>query len=744
MKKYLMRWMLVIPMSLLSCLLWGQEYIKGQVVTINPETEKEEGVPGAKVKWKNNDHAVISDVNGIFKLHVHDLPDTLVMSSVGMETMYFEVAEIGEDFKINLKLATMLKGVEVYGKNLGKHIDLKDPFGVEQIGQDELRKAACCNLSESFETNASVDVNITDAVSGAKKIQMLGLDGIYTQLQWENIPLVRGLSTSYGLSFTPGTWIESIQITKGTGSVVNGYETMAGLINLRLKQPFDSERLYVNVYGNRFSRSEINVHGSQKINEKWTTMTFVHGSNQFQSSDVNKDGFRDQPAGLILAGMNRWKYQGKNFETAFGIKGTYVSRIGGSMAYDPESTPAAPVWGASFETRHAELFAKTGFFLKNRPQGSIGIVQQGKYHDMMNAFGNIEYLGTQKKYYINGIYSDIIGNTNHNIKTGLSFILDDYSQSYNDSLFLKTEIVPGAFLEYTYNHLDKFIVVAGMRADYHNLFGGLYSPRLHMKWNPGKKSAFRLSVGRGYRVPNPYADYTSLMASNRQWVVNQNIRPEDAISSGFTYIQKFLIGDLISSFSIDYFYTHFNDQLITDMDVSPNELHVYNTNGTSYSHAVQAELNLEPLKGFNIRSAFKFYDVRAEFNGVLQQKAFVPRYRVLLNTGYTTRNKKWMFDVTANWVGKKRLPSTASNPLPYQRANESEDYWLLNSQLTYNFKRFSFYVGSENSLNVIQENAIISVDDPFGAYFDATQIWAPISGFNIYAGLHFSIKHKKK
>jgi outer membrane cobalamin receptor len=738
--------LLIFSFLFLSPNIFGQEkehVVKGKVVTINQEGE-EEAVPSAKIKWKKNPNVTLSKKDGSFEIKNDNLPDTLFIKFVGFDLQSYEVTQSDIFYTINLKQGNMLDGVVVKAKNMGHFIDLKDPFNIETIGNDELRKAACCNLSESFETNASVDVNITDAISGAKKIQMLGLDGIYTQLQWENIPLVRGLSTSYGLSFTPGTWIESIQITKGTGSVVNGYESMAGLINLELKKPKESERLYINLYGNRFSRAEINVHGAQQLNDKWSTMTFIHASNQFTETDYNKDGFKDLPIGFLGAAMHRWEYHGKNFETRFGLKGTYSNKYGGETGFNGSTDPADLEWGASFETQHLEAFGKTGFFLKNRPQGSIGLVSQLKYHDMKNVFGNTEYKGTQKKLYFNSIYSDIIGNTNHNFKTGLSMLVDDYNQSYNDSSFLKTEIVPGAFFEYTYNRLDKFILVAGFRGDYHNLFGPLVSPRVHAKWNMNPKSALRLSVGRGYRVPNPYADYTSQMASNRIWVVDQNLVPEDGISSGITYSQKFLTNNNVSSITFDYFYTHFFNQVVTDMDISPSEIHIYNSNAQSFSHSLQVELAIKPVKGLEFRTAFKYYDVQAEFNGELQQKAFVPKFRVLANAGYTTRNKKWSFDLTGNWVGKKRLPSTATNPLEYRRADESVDYWLLNSQVTYNRKRISFYIGGENLLNVIQNNAIISADQPFGQYFDATQIWAPVNGMNIYAGLHFSIDQKKK
>jgi outer membrane receptor for ferrienterochelin and colicins len=716
--------------------------VKGKVISINNKG-KEIPLPGAKVRWVNDPNVAVSNVSGDFEIEIKLLPDSLTISFIGYQPIKMLITDTNQVYTFNMKEGKILDGVVVIGENRGKSMDLINPIGVERIGEGELRKAACCNLSESFETNASVDVNMTDAVSGAKKIQMLGLDGVYTQLQWENIPLVRGLSTSYGLSFTPGTWIESIQITKGTGSVVNGYESMAGLINLELKKPNESERLYVNLYGNKFSRGELNVHGAKVINKKWSTMSFIHGSNQFLETDVNKDGFRDMPIGYIIAGMNRWSYEGENMEAKFGIKLTYADKQGGQIGSSQNDLPNQ-AWYADFKTQHVELFSKTGFFLKNRPQGSIGLIGQGKYHHMRNSFGNTVYEGTQRKIYLNAMYGDIIANSNHNIKTGVSFILDDYDQSYKDSTFLKTEIVPGAFAEYTYNFLDKFILVAGLRGDYHNLYGPLVAPRLHAKYNFSKLNALRISIGRGYRVPNPYADYNSLMASNRVWKVNPDIQAEDGISSGITFTQKFLTNGQVSTLTVDYFYTHFLNQLIVDMDVDPNEIHIYNTNATSFSHSFQAELNIKPNKVFDLRAAFKYYNVQATYNDSLQQKAFVPKFRALFNVGFNSRNKKWMIDLTGNWVGQKRLPLTNSNPPEFQRADVSNTFWLVHSQVTYNFRRFSVYLGGENLLNVIQKDAIIAANDPFGTYFDATQIWAPINGVNIYAGIHFSLKQKNK
>ncbi|MGV6860804.1 MAG: TonB-dependent receptor [Putridiphycobacter sp.] len=737
-----MKSILILLFFLLLCFngFSQTDIVKGKVIQKNAQGNYEP-TPGVILKSVKNLTFSKTNINGNFEIKINQFPDTITVSNLGFQTQFIYVTKPLNELVIEMKPGKMLTTVTVVGKNDGKFMDLLSARYVEKIGQNELRKAACCNLSESFETNASVDVNLTDAVSGAKKIQMLGLDGIYTQLQWENIPLVRGLSTSYGLNFVPGTWIESIQITKGTGSVVNGYESLAGLINLSLKNPTVSkDKFYINSYGNSFGRGEINLHGVQTLKPNWKTMNFLSLSNNFMPVDRNKDGFYDIPLGYSGSFFSRWVNTGDNYEARFGIKGAFTNQHGGQINQNDQQ----PNYDVNFYSNYLELFSKNGFFIKDRRFASIGLITQAKFHYLKNTFGPTVYEGTQRKLYFNGIYSDIIGNTNHNYKTGLSFILDDYNQSYMDSSFLKTEVVPGVFFEYTFSRDKIFTLVAGIRGDYHNLFGPLVAPRLHAKWNINPKSALRLSAGRGLRVPNPYADYTSLMASSRVWFVDAQLKPEDAFNTGITFTQKFLVNDLMSSFSVDYFYTHFFNQLIVDRDISANEIHLYNSNGTSFSHSFQAEINIKPIKQLELRSAFKYYNVQAEFNGVLQQKPFVPKFRALLNAGFTTRNKKWMFDLTGNWIGQKRLPSTESNPSQHQRPNETVDFWLLNTQLTYKYKKFSVYLGGENLLNIMQDRAIISVDDPLGNYFDATQIWAPISGFKLYAGLHYTIEQKNK
>lgn len=709
-----------------------------KVIVVGFSESNEEALVGANAFWLNAKTGAAADIEGYLELeYPENLPDKIVFSFTGYHSDTIEI-EAPDDLSIRVLLYpdNMMEEVVIEKKLANSSFSIFDPLNIERLNQGELRKAACCNIGEAFETNASVDVNMTDAVSGAKRIQMLGLDGIYSQIQFENIPLIRGLSSSFGLNFIPGTWVNSIQITKGTGSVANGYESIAGLINLELLKPDQAESFFVNVYGNRFGRGEINVHGSHEFNEKWSTMAFAHAAGVYAYNDENSDGFADVPLSQTYSVFNRWKYKGEYYRAQFGVKGLYATKQGGQVRSD-----AADAYKVNIENVHLDVFAKNGILLKKRLNGSIGIITQGKYHRIRSNFGSRDYNARQGKFYFNAIYNDIIGNKKNNIRAGVSFIYDDYDEVFENNPYQRTEVVPGAFLEYTYK-VTRFSLVAGARVDYHNMYGVFFSPRLHLKYNITENNALRFTAGRGYRVPNVFADNMSLMVSSRVFTVANDLKAEDALNGGLTFTQKFKIGGRPATITIDYFATYFLNQIVVDLDADPQKVIIDNLNGKSFSNSAQIEISIEPAKRFEIKAAYKFYDVRTAFGGELNLKAMLPQHRALLNLGYTTRNKKWKFDITGSLIGKKRLPYTGSNPELYQRDEYSKIFGLLNAQITYVYKDLEIYLGGENLTNYKQTDAIVSADNPNGPYFDASMIWAPVAGVNVYAGLRYSMPHK--
>ncbi len=724
-------------------------YLVAQQLTgkVLGENEKgiQENLPAANVYWQGTTVGTTTDLDGLFQLSIPDsLPARLIISSVGFESDTILVSSnLSKEITILLKGMVSLDVIEIEEKQSTTMNKIFTPINEEVISSKELLKAACCNLSESFSTNASVDVAFTDAVSGAKKIQMLGLDGIYTQVLSENMPLLRGLSAAYGLNYIPGTWVENILVTKGTGSVVNGYESISGQINLEFLKPQEQKkRFFINVYGNLNGRAEANFHVAKKLNKKWSTLLFTHASSNFMKQDMNKDGFLDMPLTQQYNVFNRWDFHNqKNFEAQFGIRGLYETRQGGQTNFNYNADYGKTnLYGIGIITKQLEYFSKTGFMFPSRPYKSVGIQTSGKIQQQQMYFGKRTYTGEQKNFYANVIYANIINNTNHKYKLGTSYLLDDYSESYNDSAFARTESVPGVFAEYTYTHPDNFSLVAGVRADYHNLYGLFYTPRLHLRYNVTKKTTLRFSAGRGFRTSNVFIENQSVFASSRKVIVQETFKPEIAWNYGVSVNQQFKLFGNEAFINVDFFRTDFENQIVVDLDQNTNQVVFYNLKGESYSHSLQTDFGFTPFKSFDVKLAYKWYDVKTTYNYELLDKPYVPKHRVMLNMAYATYMDIWKFDFTTNWFGQSRLPSTVLNPLEYQLPKKSRDYFLMQAQITKKFRKFDVYVGCENILNYTQSNPILSAADPNGQYFDASMIYAPIEGRIVYFGLRMEIK----
>jgi len=724
-----------LSFSLLVLALPAFSQMKGVVFGAN---EKEK-IPlyGAKVKLLKANIGVVTSEEGTFELTLpKDLPDTLVISAMGYnsDTIVVDKKDRFISLEIILYSDQLLPEILVEVRRNSHSISRLKTLHVEELTSGELRKAACCNLSESFETNASVDVNITDAVSGAKKIQMMGLDGVYTQIQMENIPYLRGLESSFGLNSIPGTWIESIQITKGTGNVVNGYESMAGLVNLELKKPTEMEKFFANAYVNMFGRAEVNLNAGHQLNEKWSTGWFAHASGMFGEVDNNRDGFRDVPLGNNLAFMNRWAFMGKKMESQFGFNAYLDQKNGGQTGFDPDKNNGK--YGVTIDSRHLDAFLKTGFFMK-KPYNSIGVVYNFKYQTFDSKFGNRSFEGEEKRGYVNAIFETIIGNTDNKIKFGLNGVYVDIQQHLDSIQSDRIEIVPGAFSEYTHSGM-RLTTVLGARIDYHNLFGIQFSPRLHAKYILTEKTDLRFTAGKGWRVPNYIIDNVSLLATSSEWWALSELKPEISWNIGGSIVQEFKLFDQKASLSVDFYRTQFENQLIVDREY--NSIRFYNEEGMSYSNSLQTELSFSIVKNLELRMAYKFLDVKALYGSMIQQQVMIPRHRGFFNIGYITQNKKWEYNATLSVFGTSRLPGLSSTDAP----SYSEVYPMLNAQITYIYKKWDFYLGGENLTNYIQQNAIVDAENPFGSKFDATRIWGPIMGINVYAGVRYSIKQKKK
>lgn len=733
---------LSIILLLISGGLFAQSKVTGEV-----KNSAKEPLIGATIQVLGKSNGAVTQIDGTFELEEVQPTDQLIFTYIGyisdtlspvfgkpMEVILFETDE-------------SLETVTVRGRT--ESIVEEAPFLSILITEAELQKAACCNLSESFETNASVDVSYADAVTGTKMIQMMGLDGRYVLISREGIPNIRGLNSRLGLTFVPGTWIQSIDVGKGAGSVINGYESMTGQINVELFKPETMDMWYLNSYVNSFGRLELNANRQIPISEKWSSGVMFHSSQQFLEMDVNSDGFMDMPKTAQVNVLNRWKYEGDQLMAQFGVNLFSSESAGGQLGFGfNDNLATSRMYGYEMDTRKAELFGKIGMIYPSKPTQSWGFQYSMSYQDFSGGAGRRIYEGTEKTLYGNFIYQNVLGNSFHQYKTGLSFLLDDFEESFNsnqpgslDSTFLRSEIVPGAFFEYNFIPNDNFTLVAGARTDFHNLFGTYFTPRVHARWALSPALTLRGSIGKGYRTPNALMENSMVWVSSRDILYKADLQPEISWNSGLSLAGSWMIREKPLGVVVDYFYTNFESQLVYDQDISSDLLVIDNLQGESFAKSFQIEASYPISERFEAKAAYKNYQNLMTTNGILQQVPYQSQDRVFFNMAYATRFDKWKADLTVNWNGAQRLPDTSDSPSEFRLETESPDFFLVNAQVSRGFRWGSVYLGGENILNFRQENPIVDPTNPFGENFDASMTWGPIAGRMIYAGFRLKINN---
>ena len=714
--------------------------LKGKVVEQSGAIGDRSAIPGAIVRCLENDSVVTTGSQGDFIISVPGhFPIRLVAGFIGYQADTIVVTS-ENPVEIELKRMLELQEVEVSGRQGSVSYSTLNPINVETVTEREILKAACCNLSEAFETSPTVNVAYTDAVTGAKEIRLLGLSGIYSQLLTEAVPNFRGIAGSYGLYFIPGPWMESIQVTKGNGSVQQGYEATSGQINVEFKKPFDEEvpRFYLNLFGEQNGNMEVNLHARHKLNDSWSTILMAHGNYMEGNQDRQQDGFLDIPHARQLNFYNGWQYNsGKRLESQLGWRLIHDERQGGQYASSVHAH--TELYTTDVVNRRGEVFGKLGIVFPEKPEKSIGNIAQLTVHQLDSRFGIVDYDASQRTLLLQSIYQNTFSSCSHKYKIGLNYRYDRWVETIDSVERVTLESVPGVFAEYTYNYFDELSVVVGNRLDYHNTYSWIYTPRLHARYNFTEDILIRISAGRSFRVPNIYSDNLSMLASSRQIVVGPDVQPERAWNYGFNATWRFEWKERGGTLNFDAYRTEFTSQLVVDRVTAFDKVSLYNLNGQSYSNSAQLAIDYEVLEGFTVRTAYKMDDVRVTYNDSLQRKPLVPRNRMLLNLAYETPNEHWRFDYTIVREGRKRLLPTFTDPAFDSALEQSPVFITMNLQITKQFRRFEVYAGSENLLNYLQEYPIVNANDPFGPAFDATNIWGPIDGRRIYAGLRYSI-----
>lgn len=636
-----------------------------------------------------------------------------------------------------------LEGVAVVSQTLGMRRIAGAQMG-QIIGKNELFRAACCNLGESFTTNPSVDVNYSDAVTGAKQIKLLGLSGTYVQMLTENIPNFRGAATPYSLSYVPGPWMKSIQVSKGAASVRNGYESITGQINVQYLQPEDEEGVTVNIYGDSKARFEANADGNIHINDRLSTELLLHYDDTYKSHDENDDGFIDKPKIRQYNLQNRWAYLGDTYIFHGGLSFMKDKRQGGQLDHHSNMSHSGDLYKIGIETDRYEMYMKHAFVLNKEHGTNLALMASGSIHKMDGLFGKREYNVDNTN-----VYAQLMFETNftkrHNLSAGLSFNNDNYDESfhaeysYNKPNNYDSESVTGAYAQYTFNLNERFIAMAGIRADYSSVFEAFVTPRMHLKWMIADWVTLRGAIGKGYRNSHTLAENSNLLATSRHFI-DKHVKMEEAWNYGFSAGFNIPVGNREIKVNAEYYYTDFVNQAIIDYDADPYSIRVYDSNGQkSYSHVFQIDAFYPIFDGFTLTAAYRRNIVKATYNNQLLDKPLTNKYKGLVSLGYKTPLGLWQFDVTLQLNGGGRLPQSytfADGTYPAEQTFSA--YEQLSAQVTRWFRHFSVYVGGENLTGFKQKNPIIDASNPWGNHFDTTMVWGPVHGPMFYAGVRFN------
>lgn len=608
-----------------------------------------------------------------------------------------------------------------------------------RINRVELFRAACCNLGESFTTNPSVDVNYSDAATGAKQIRLLGLSGTYVQMLTENLPNWRGAASPYALDYVPGPWMNSIQVSKGASSVRNGYESITGQIDIEYLKPDNDPGLTVNLYGSSLGRFEANADGNVHLTQRLSTELLAHYQDEWGHHDMNHDGFQDQPNVRQVNLMNRWKWHGDSYLFHGGLGLINEKRNGGQTHHT--APDLHHLYGINIETERYEGYMKHAFFLNPEHGTNIALMGNLSSHSMDATWGHKSYHVNQKNAYAQLMFETDFS-VGHNLSAGLSLVHDYLKQDLQNCGFnagKERETTTGVYAQYTYTLTDKVVAMAGLRVDHSSLHGTFLTPRFHLKVTPHEVVSLRFSAGKGYRTVHALAENNYLLASGRRLVI-EPMGQENAWNYGASGSLLIPIGGKMLKVNLEYYHTRFGNQAVVDYDTDATIIRIADLDGKSYSNTFQIDATYPIISGLVLTAAYRWNDVKTTYGGKLLEKPLTNRYKGLLTASYKTPLELWQFDITLQLNGGGRMPT------PYTLPDGSPSwpshfhaFEQLSAQVTRWFRHFSVYIGGENLTGVRQQQTIINAADPWSETFDPTMVWGPVHGAMAYAGIRINI-----
>ena len=750
--------LLIRSLFVLHFIWFGLLALDAQTVHGVVTNEEDYILPGAQVYFPGTGIAGFADSMGGYRLPWQagqDGPLLLIARQVGYapDTLLID----GPGYvHIRLQTDANLETITVRDRREAQFVDDINPVRTEVVSALELQKGACCDLAGCFNTNATVQKNVTNVITQAQELRILGLSGVYNQVLVDGFPLVQGLTYTYGIGDVPGSWIENIYISKGANSVLQGYESISGQINVELREPQpggagEHPTAFLQAYANSFGESQVNGIFEQS-GEEWANALFIHTTQPAQRIDRDEDGFLDLPLVTRYSLSDRFvlgNTQSIGWSARAGFRLLGVERTGGQTGYSPDEHAGDDVvYGQWVRYTQPELWTRAAY--RWRDNQRIVLLASGILHNQRSWYGLLHYTARQETMNAALQYEwdpkpawrikSGISHRSHVLREMLSFEQNPLALSQGGD-FTREDQVTGVYAESVSEFWDDRLTwILGARLDHHQQFGEIFTPRSLIKLDLWEGSSLRGSIGWGWRTANVFSEQIVLLAGNRDVLIDAGLKPEKAMNWGINFSQRFYLGDMVLRWGADYYQTLFSNQIFPDFLQDARTAVVANFEEPSYSRAFQTDLDLTPLSGLQIKLAYNFLDVYRVDEGERLDLPFNARHRLMGTISYATTDSRWQGDVHAHWYGAMTLPNTSGNPEPFQRPEESPDYTTLTAQLTFRSGAFNIYGGCENIFDFRQQKPILGWQDPFGPYFDTSSVWGPTRGREFYLGVRWNWK----
>ena len=740
---------------------------------------------GASVFWDGTLVGTSTNVDGSYELYRVKNHTKLVAAYIGYVDSIVEVADDRNEVNFTLSDGVGIDEIVIEGVANNK-IRQSSIMAGENISFAGLCKMACCNLAESFENSAAVTVGYSDAVSGSRQIKMLGLAGTYTQILDENRPIMRGIGSPYGLNYTPGMWLNSIQVSKGIASVTAGHEAITGQINLEYRKPTDEEKFFLNLYFDNELKPEVNIAMPFAFDKdkKLTTNVLLHYSGDTQPLDHNGDGFRDLPMARQINVANRWLYQANDgTQWRWGWRFVNENRVGGQMEYEParydQMVSEKQVYGSEIKNSGLNAYFKVGKPIGSavwdeendeEKRSSVAFVMDMDNFKMDSYFGLNSYEGVDQSFWANLFYQHYFSGRSSLVTGGSLWVrnIEEKVVQCNIPINGGMEMTePGLFAEYTYAIKDKLSIVAGLRGDLVDFitadglknYRAIVTPRMHLRYNFTDQTVLRASAGLGSRRVMPFTDNIWMLATNR--VIENLVEPGKDLEQAATFGGSLshtlsLVGYNDLTVSLDFFRTQFSNTVYADQEYGDGRIRIYSTDLPAWANNYQLDVQWTPAEGLDIFTTFRYTDSRitheareyskpayqrmaASENGgehMLVDRPLVGKFKGLVNVQYATKFRRWVFDFTAQLNGPMRLPNLDGD---FSEAEYSPIYPMFYGQVSHRVGQWDIYVGCENILNYMQHDPIIGANNPFGPNFNSSVVWGPLMGRKFYIGARFNL-----